>query len=60
MSPLCHYGCPIGAKQSTLKTWLQDAYDAGARIIVNATVQRVLMEERGGQRVERVTAAGTS
>ena len=32
----CHYGCPIGAKQSTMVTWLQDAYDAGARIVVNA------------------------
>ena len=32
---LCHYGCQIGAKQSTMKTWLQDAYDNGARILVN-------------------------
>ena len=32
---LCHYGCQIGAKQSTMKTWLQDAYDNGARIVVN-------------------------
>ena len=26
---LCHYGCQLGAKQSTLKTWVQDAHDAG-------------------------------
>lgn len=38
----CNYGCPFGAKQSTLKTYLQDAFDRGARIIVNATVNRVL------------------
>ena len=44
---LCHYGCQIGAKQSTLKTWLQDAYDNGARIVVNTPVDRVLIE--GGQ-----------
>ena len=44
---LCHYGCQIGAKQSTMKTWLQDAYDNGARIIVNAPVDRVLIE--GGE-----------
>ena len=40
----CHYGCPTGAKQSTLKTWLQDAYDAGARIVVNAPVDKVVIE----------------
>lgn len=38
----CNYGCPIGAKQSTLKTYLQDAFNRGARIIVNAMVNRVL------------------
>ncbi len=42
----CNYGCPFGAKQSTLKTYLQDAFGRGARIIVNATVDRVL--HRGG------------
>jgi choline dehydrogenase-like flavoprotein len=38
----CNFGCQFGAKQSTLKTYLQDAYDAGARIVVNAHVDRVL------------------
>ena len=38
----CNYGCPFGAKQSTLKTYLQDAYERGARIIVRARVERVL------------------
>src|SRR5262249_30122119 len=32
----CNYGCQIGSKQGTLRTYLQDAYQRGARIIVNA------------------------
>ena len=54
----CHYGCPIGAKQSTLKTWLQDAYDAGARIVVNAPVEKVLIEKGEAKGVEATTADG--
>jgi long-chain-alcohol oxidase len=54
----CHYGCPIGAKQSTLKTWLQDAYDAGARIVVNAPVEKVLIENGEARGVEAATAGG--
>ena len=38
----CNYGCSFGAKQSTLKTYLQDAQDRGARIMVEAQVQRIL------------------
>jgi choline dehydrogenase-like flavoprotein len=38
----CNYGCSFGAKQGTLKTYLQDAHDRGARILVNARVMRVL------------------
>src|SRR2546422_3543134 len=41
----CGYGCQIGAKQSTLKTYLMDAYRRRARIIVNCTVDRVLIED---------------
>jgi long-chain-alcohol oxidase len=40
----CGLGCRIGAKQSTLKTYLRDAYQAGARIVVNCKVDRVLLE----------------
>ena len=54
----CHYGCPIGAKQSTFKTWLQDAYDAGARIVVNAPVERVLIEGGEAKGVEAATMDG--
>lgn len=38
----CNYGCRYGAKQSTLKTYLQQAYNHGARILVHAHVDRVL------------------
>ena len=56
---LCHYGCQLGAKQSTLKTWVQDAHDAGARILVETRAERVLTD-RGGvaKGVEARTAAG--
>ena len=30
----CGYGCQLGAKQSTAKTWLLDAAGDGARIVV--------------------------
>jgi choline dehydrogenase-like flavoprotein len=46
----CGYGCPLGAKQSTTRTWLVDAQAAGARILVRTRAERVL--------VERGTAAG--
>lgn len=39
----CSFGCPWGAKQGTLRTYLQDAYDAGARIVPCATAERVLI-----------------
>jgi long-chain-alcohol oxidase len=55
---LCHYGCQIGAKQSTLKTWLQDAYDNGARMIVNTRAERVLIEDGQARGVEARTAEG--
>lgn len=40
----CGYGCRRGAKQSTLRTYLEDASERGARIIVNAEVDRVTIE----------------
>lgn len=45
----CGYGCPFGAKQSTLRTWLEDAAGAGARIVTGARARRVLI--RGGEAV---------
>jgi len=41
----CGLGCQIGAKQSTLKTYLMDAYRQGARIVVNCKVDRVLLQD---------------
>ncbi len=40
----CGYGCAIGAKQSTVKTWLADAHARGARIVVNTFADRVRIE----------------
>jgi len=42
MCGFCGLGCQHGHKQSTLKTYLQDAYDKGARIVVGASADRVL------------------
>jgi choline dehydrogenase-like flavoprotein len=55
---LCHFGCQLGAKQSTLKTWVQDAHDAGARILVETRAERVLIEGGKAVGVEARTAAG--
>eukprot|EP00003_Mantamonas_plastica_P004183 TRINITY_DN13309_c0_g2_i1.p1 TRINITY_DN13309_c0_g2~~TRINITY_DN13309_c0_g2_i1.p1 ORF type:complete len:507 (+),score=185.11 TRINITY_DN13309_c0_g2_i1:80-1522(+) len=41
---MCTFGCKKGAKQSTMKTFLQDAHDAGAEIVVGAQATKVLME----------------
>ncbi len=38
------FGDQTGAKLGTLKTWLQDAADAGARFVVDCRVERVLVE----------------
>ena len=48
----CNAGCQQGCKQSMLRTYLQDASDAGARVVVECAVDRVLV--RGGR------AAGVS
>ncbi len=37
----CHLGCPTGAKRTTPRTFLQDATDRGARVLVRAKVERV-------------------
>lgn len=38
------FGDQSGSKQSTTKTFLQDAFDAGARILTRTTAERVLTE----------------
>jgi choline dehydrogenase-like flavoprotein len=39
----CGFGCRYGCKQSTLKTYLQDAHDHGARIITRCRADKVLI-----------------
>lgn len=41
----CTYGCRIGAKQSSLLTYLQEAADRGARIVTGAEVRKVLVHD---------------
>ena len=55
----CNYGCPYGAKQGTLKTYLQDAHERGARILVNARVARIL-HRHGVATGALATAAGAN
>jgi long-chain-alcohol oxidase len=52
----CGFGCRLGAKQSTLVTYLEEADAAGARLVVEADARRVLVEPvRGGGRSGRAT-----
>ncbi|MGH2826947.1 MAG: GMC family oxidoreductase N-terminal domain-containing protein [Actinomycetota bacterium] len=41
----CGFGCRVGAKQSTMRVYLQDAFDAGARLVVGAEVDKVLIDD---------------
>jgi choline dehydrogenase-like flavoprotein len=40
----CNLGCRYGCSQSTMKTYLQDAYDHRAHIIVRCSADKVLLE----------------
>jgi long-chain-alcohol oxidase len=55
---LCHYGCQLGAKQSTLKTWIQDAHDGGARVLVGTRADRVRIAQGRARGIEAKTADG--
>jgi long-chain-alcohol oxidase len=70
----CGYGCALGAKQSSTKTWLVDAQRGGARFVVETRAIRVRIEagaatglearSKGGHRVnirckEVVSACGS-
>jgi choline dehydrogenase-like flavoprotein len=48
----CYTGCQKGCKQSTLKTYLQDASDAGARFVVSARADRILTSDGRATGVE--------
>ncbi|CAN5872201.1 GMC family oxidoreductase [soil metagenome] len=54
----CPFGCLAGAKQSTTKTWLVDAYRRGARILVRTRAERVVVENGQARGVEARTSAG--
>jgi len=54
----CGYGCAIGAKQSTTKTWLADAQAAGARILVATRAERIRIESGAAAGVQAVTKGG--
>lgn len=40
----CGFGCRVGAKQSSMRTWLEDAAANGTRIVVGADVRKVRIE----------------
>jgi choline dehydrogenase-like flavoprotein len=50
----CFAGCQAGCKQSTMKTFLQDAADAGARFVVGARAERILTEDGRAVGVEAI------
>jgi len=54
----CGFGCQLGAKQSTLVTWLVDAQRDGARIVTDARAERILVDGGAARGVEAVTADG--
>ena len=54
----CGFGCRLGAKQSTVKTWLRDASKAGARIAVRTRAVRITAEGGRATGVEAETSDG--
>jgi choline dehydrogenase-like flavoprotein len=50
----CNFGCQKGAKQGTMKTYLQQAHQRGARILVGTTVSRVVVEAGLARGIEAV------
>lgn len=54
----CGFGCQLGAKQSTLVTWLEDAHAAGARIVTDTRAERILVHGGRARGVEAVTEGG--
>lgn len=53
----CGYGCRRGAKQSTLRTYLEDAVGHGARFVVHAEVARVVRAQGRAVGVEAMVRA---
>ncbi len=56
----CGFGCRYGCKQSTLKTYLQDAYDSGARLITRCRVNEVIIKNGRASGVEATVTEAQS
>ncbi|MFJ4657329.1 GMC family oxidoreductase [Nocardia sp. NPDC088792] len=56
----CGFGCRLGAKQSVAKTWLVDAAEQGARLLVGTEVRRIQISNSQATGVEARTAEGHS
>jgi len=54
----CGYGCAIGAKQSTVKTWLADAQMNGAKFVVETRAHKVRVERGATSGVEAWSKKG--
>ena len=54
----CGFGCPLGAKQSTLVTWLADAHAAGARVLASTRAQRIDLANGAVRAVQAQTSDG--
>ena len=52
------FGCLAGAKQSATKTWLDDAWRQGARILVRTRAERLLVADGRARGVEARTGDG--
>ncbi len=52
----CGMGCRRAAKQSTLITYLQDAFERGARIVVHSDARRVIIERGRAVGVEALVS----
>jgi long-chain-alcohol oxidase len=54
----CGYGCALGAKQSSTKTWLADAQQHGARFVVETRAVCVRIEAGSATGVEARSKSG--
>ena len=57
---LCNLGCPSGAKQSALITWLPEAERAGARVIALARAERIEVGSGRARAVDAVRVDGAT
>jgi long-chain-alcohol oxidase len=50
----CGFGCRVGGKQSTMRTYLEDAANNGARLVVDADVRQVTITDGRATGVDAV------